>query len=287
MTGETRAAFSYKTHGTFYLIDFLFIVIGLSGLFVINKKGGFLFFAIFALCAVTSGLNIVENSYSQRVGLIYPFLVIVSGVGIATTIFISNSKVIMRLLSIVIALLYFVSLVNLMHIYFFRFPVYASDGWFFQDRVLSKYISYTQERYSDAKILVYTPEPKIVFEEYLFYTNSYNKNNVASINIKLNQKVYSFKNLLFSDKCPDNNPERDTVVIIDGSFECKKLSDLTTSVRITRLKDVYENYRIYNDKLCSNLNLARFVSRSAYQDFVIEKQPPNEFCMNWITEIKQ
>ena len=286
LNGELRAAFSYQTHGTLYLIDFLFIIIGLSGLFMINKKGWMLLMVILIGCSITSGLNVVENSYSQRVGLIYPFLVILSGIGVATVLSMAKSRRIECSLSIIIATIYLISLINLLYIYFIRFPIYASDGWFFQDRVVSKYINSTEGIFPDTKIFVYASEPKIVFEEYLFYINAYNGARIKSINERLDQKSYTLDNVLFTDVCPRKISDKNTVVIFDGSFSCDSLARLTPLVRITRLKDVNENYLIYNDKICKNLELNRYVLSSAYQDFSIEKQSVGEFCLNWITKIK-
>lgn len=285
LNGELRTAFSYQTHGTMYLLDFLFILIGLSSLFIFNKKGWALILSIIAGCSITSGLNIIENSYSQRVGLIYPFLVILSGIGIATLITSFKSKRMKFIISFIITIVYFVSFLNLIHIYFFRFPVYASDGWFFQDRVLSKYIIVTQQKFPEAKILVYSPEPKIIFEEYLFYSNKYNGPGIRSINEHLNQKKYTFENVTFTDICPKAVLDKNSVIIFDGTFQCDSLTSLTQLVRITRLKDVYENYIINNDKLCSNLELNKYIPSLAYRNFTVEKQSTNEFCLNWITRI--
>ena len=270
-----------------YLIDFLFIVIGLSSLFVINKKGWMLFLAVIVGCSVTSGLSLVESSYSQRVGLMYPFLIMLSAVGVGTVITMVKSKRLRLVLTSLVALLYLISLVNLLHIYFVRFQIYASDGWFFQDRVLSSYIKKSEEAYPNTKIVVYTVEPKIIFEEYLFYTNKYDRSNIAPINKQLDTKDYSINNVLFTDRCPDKNPVSDTVTIFEGSLGCYTLSNLTDLVRISRLKDVHANYYIYSDKLCKNLELGSYIPLSAYQDFSVEKQSPNKFCLNWITKIKE
>jgi hypothetical protein len=259
LNGEARAIFSYQTHGTFYLIDFLFIVIGLSSLFVLNRKGWILFLAIIVGCSVTSGLSVVESSYSQRVGLIYPFLIMLSGIGIATIITGVKQKKLRIIFSTIITLLYLVSLANLMHIYFIRFPIYASDGWFFQDRVLSSYVRKTEELYPDTKIFVYTNEPKLIFEEHLFYTKAYDKNKINSINRQLDGMDYSINNVVFTDKCPETISEKNSVVIFDDTFRCYLLSHLTDLTGITRLKDVYTNYHIYNDKLCDGLKLGSYI----------------------------
>ncbi len=285
LKGEARAIFSYQTHGTFYLIDLLFIIIGLSALFTLNKKGWIFFLAVITGCSVTSGLSLVESSYSQRAGLIYPFLIMLSGIGIATVVTVVKLNKARLLLSSAVILIYLVSVVNLTYIYFFRFPVYASDGWFFQDRVLANYIRKTEQIYPDINIYVYTPEPKIIFEEYLFYTNLYNKDSSEVINQRLDKMDYSINNLVFINSCPDKDFDKNSVTILDGTIVCDKFTPNTKPVRITRLKDVYENYLVYNDKLCSSENLNRYIPLSAYSSFSVEKQPPKQFCLDWITEL--
>jgi hypothetical protein len=287
LNGEARAIFSYQAHGTFYLIDFLFVIIGLSSLFALNKKGWILFMAVIVGCSITSGLSLVENSYSQRVGLIYPFIVILSGIGVGTAILAVKSKKVRLILASIAAILYLISFINLMYIYFVRFPIYASDGWFFQDRVLSSYIKKSEEAYPNTKIVIYTSEPKIIFEEYLFYTNTYDRSRIRPINKKLDAMDYSIGNVVFTDKCTDKNPDKDSVVIFDDTFRCYVLSHLTDLVRITRLKDVYANYHISNDKLCNSLKLNSYIPLSAYKDFSVEKQSSNVFCLDWITKIKE
>jgi len=285
LTGETRAAFSYQKHGTFYLIDFPFMLIGLALLYARNRKEWLFIVAVVVSCSLTSGLSIIESSYSQRSGLIYPFLTILSGIGIGRIYEINISKWKKMTLLFFIGFIYLVSFVNLVHIYFYRFPVYASDGWFFQDRILSRYIYLTQQSYPETKVIVFTPEPKIVFQEHLFYVGGYTETDVESINSKMNQKIYSLGNLSFTSLCPDMDTTESTVLIFDGRIECEHKLSATNPVRITRFIDVYENYLILGDRLCQNLVLDRYVLSGAYTDFGVEKQPKDEFCKRWITRL--
>lgn len=286
LRGEVRAVFSYQEHGTFYLIDLIFIIIGISTLFSINKKAWFLVLGILIGYPISTGLSLVEDSYSQRAGLIYPFLIILLAVGIGTAISFFKSKKIKIIVSGTIIAVYFIFFINLMHIYFFRFPVYASDGWFFQDRVLSTYIFKTQKLLPAQKIFVYIPEPKIVFEEYLFYNNLYNRGSASDINIRLDKEDYFLGNVRFSDECPKNIPEPGSVIIFDSSFNCSNFSNLIDLARITRLKDIHTNYVINNDLLCKTANVSQFVLQSAYKNFNVERQSVNDFCSNWITRVK-
>ncbi|MCL5019948.1 MAG: hypothetical protein M1426_05745 [Patescibacteria group bacterium] len=285
LNGEFRAAFSYQKHGTFYFIDLFFIILGLSYLFAINKKGWFLILAIIAAMPITSGLSTVEQSYSERAGLMFPFLIILcgTGVGYLTTL---KPKITAKILSFSAMVIYLLLFINLLHLYFYRFPVYASDGWFLQDRLLSHYLKLSSEKLPAGKTIVITPEPKIVFEEYLFFTNTYQGKNVPLLISRLNDRQYSFNNIVFQNSCPDETLNSDVTVIYDSKIQCKKkLTEDKYPLRITRLQDVYENYLIEQDKICNNQKLARIIPLEAHKNFKIEDQPINSFCRNWITKL--
>lgn len=271
LNGETRAAFSLQKHGTMYLIDFVFLMLGLSALYSKSKRNWLFIVCAIAIGAITTGLNIVEFSYAQRAGLIYPFLIILVGVGISN---LPRFRIVLGLVGII----YLISFVNMLHLYFYQFSVYASDGWFFHDRVLSRYVGLTKEN-----VYVYTSEPKIVFEEYLYYNNLYTRKNIGSINKNLETQTYEYNNVKFSNVCPSNY--KNNVVILDGRNSCNLQPVKSGALRITRLADVYEEYLIYNDKLCSEFKLNKFVPNSSYRDFEVEKQPANFFCVDWVTKL--
>ena len=74
-----------------------------------------------------------------------------------------------------------------------------------------------------------------------------------------------------------------TIWIVDSLLNCQ--IDKTKALRITRFKDVYENYLIFNDKLCSKFSLGTYVSPRAYLNFDFTKQSEQDFCQSWITKI--
>lgn len=281
--GELRAAFSYQQHGTFYLIDLFFIILGLSFLFTINKKVWLLILAIIAVSPIASGLSTVEYSYSQRAGLMFPFLAILSGLGIS---YIATLKLrpVKNLLLIGIGLAYALLFINLLHLYFYRFPIYASDGWFFQDRTLSRYVQLTSAKYPNARIIVTTFEPKIIFQQYLFFTRAYHGQMVADINKKMSRQDYSYGNVTFTNLCLDKL-DANVVWISDSLSRCQNLPKTKDTLRLTRFKDVYENYLIKQDLLCQSQPLGSYVSPIVFQNMEIEKQPEDKFCQNWITRL--
>lgn len=284
LNGEFRAAFSYQQHGTFYIIDLLFIILGLSFLFAINKKVWLLILAIIAVSPITSGLSLVEYSYSQRAGLMFPFLAILSGLGISyiTTLKLHTPK---NLLLIGASLTYALLFINLLHLYFYRFPIYASDGWFFQDRTLSRYIQLTSEKYPNAQIIVTTFEPKIVFQQYLFFTRAYHGRGITDINNRISRQDYSYNKVTFTDSCLDKNLDANVVWITDSLSKCQNLPKTKDTLRITRFKDVYEHYLIKQDLICHDQQLGSYVLPSAFQNLELEKQTADKFCQNWITRL--
>jgi hypothetical protein len=285
VNGEFRAAFSYQKHGTFYVVDILFIILGFTYLFRKNRKECILFLSIIAIAPITSGLSLVEHSYSQRAGLMYPYLMIFVAAGIACFTSYVVKKRYGRLLILSVFGIYLVSFLNILHIYFFRFPVYASDGWFYQDRLLSRYIEIADLKKPIKDVYVYSSEPRITFEEYLFYSNLYkDKQSALMINRNIDSGIYSFGNIHFSSECPKEEALKDkSVRIYDVLLNCRV--DKTKVLRITRFQDVAEKYLIENDDVCNGLTFSTYVNSSAFRNFDISIQTEKTFCNNWITKL--
>lgn len=284
VNGEFRAAFSYQKHGTFFYVDILFLIIGVAVLFKLDRRFWFFVLAAIAVSPITSGLSTIEYSYSQRAGLMYPFLIVLIGVGVGYCLEAAkrNTKI---LVGVLIAIIYLVSFANLAHLYFYRFPVYASDGWFFQDRTISRYIELTRQQFPNRKIVVTTFEPKIIFEEYLFYSDSYEtKTDIVRLNAKIAKSDYSTGNVLFTAKCLDSKDLTGNVTwIYDPLVGCGGNVD---RLRVTRFRDVYEQYLIEKDTLCKGYGLGTYVATQAFKNFDVENQNSLEFCQSWITKIQ-
>lgn len=286
LKGEFRAAFSYQKHGSFYFIDLIFLILGVCVLFQLNKKVWGLLLSIIAISPITSGVSLVEHSYSQRSGLMFPFLIILVGIGVGYFVNISKNVVLKKTLSITTVFIYVLFFVNLLHTYFYRFPVYASDGWFYQDRLLSYYIELTKKNYAGNKVVVSTHQPKIVFQEHLFFTGRYDDSfEVVQINESLAKGKFSYGGVDFVSTCLEKEDiDESTVWIYESSMDCD-VAEKEGQLRITRLKDVYANYLIQNDKVCQGVSVPRYVSPVSYRNFAVEGSAKEEFCSSWITKI--
>lgn len=275
INGEFRAAFSLQQHGNFYFLDFVFLIIGISYLYSKDKRLWAFVLAWIAIAPLTSAQSTIEYSYTQRAALMYPFLILLVSLGMYCAVVQAKTKGLRLAVIAGLVVVYALLFSNMLYLYFFRVPVYASEGWFFQDRVLSNYI-----QRDNKKTIVVTFEPKIIFEEYLYYSGQYTHDNIAQINSNLDQKKYEFGNIVFSGDCPQ---ETDDLLIVDPLTRCHP--DIANPLRITRFKDVYENYLIYNDTLCKDFELSNYVSPEAFKNFSVEKQTPQKFCQSWVTKL--
>ena len=277
--GEVRGAYSLWQHGTFYFIDFFLILLGLVYLFSLNKKAFWLIIAIILISPTVSAIDLVEVSYAIRSFLMFPFLASLVGIGLYFVV----TKFPARRLSIfLLGSLYLLSIVNFLYLYFYRYSVYGSEGWFFSERILAKYLQTAVVYPKISTIYVVTYEPKIVFEEFLFYGNFYNKKTASQINQKLKEKKFEYEKIVFTDSCPKLQG-KDVVIISEAKQGCfeKKSGDSA----ILSLTDAGQIYNISLDPICTNYTRSQYYQVGNFQDLEIEKMNEGLFCIKWIGKI--
>jgi hypothetical protein len=149
---------------------------------------------------------------------------------------------------------------------------------------LSRYIQLTTGEDPSTKIYVYSSEPKITYEEFLFFTNNYNNNSAKIINNRLNSGVYLFENVLFLAECPPvSSLDTNTIQIIDPLLGCN--IDKKSTLRITRFQDVLEKYLIKGDFICGKFQLNTYVTPKAFENFNVGNEDSETFFRNWITKL--
>jgi len=262
-------------HGLFYYLDAIFL--GLGGLFLFFKNRKlfvFLSFTIF-LSALPEAFHnsAADGVFTPHVALLVPFLIIIIGFGINKMLSFRNNKYFYIVLGL-ITLGYGLLFLNFANAYFFRFPL--QEGTFeMQNRTLTKYISLVSNNNS---VTVYASHPKSVFEEYLFYSNNYNKNNIKTLNKLLTEENYVYKNISFLS-CGKRPAIPQKNLIIDDMM-CGR--SLPGALSIAQLSDSGARYNIYNDKLCSKYKLPRYVANLKLSDFNIESLSAQKFCQTFI-----
>lgn len=274
--------FALGNHGLFYSIDIIFILIGAGLLLKQNRRLFFLFLSVFLVALIPQIIHDVSGkggNFTPHISLIFPVLIMLIGYGIIgiTSIFkIKNTSVYYSVIGIIYAIL----LTNFAVHYFYQLP-YKSGLFDFPNRHLSRYLVLAK---SDSNaITIYSNETKRLFKNYLFYSNVYNRETVTQINERFMSQNYSFETITFMpcEKFP-KAPPKNEVIIIAG--DCDIEYDKASSINIPFLKDGGAVYKIYNDSLCKNIKLHRYVSNLTLESFSLEKLDKKDFCTTFITD---
>lgn len=279
INGEVRGAYSFWKHGLFYYIDFILILVGLIGLYIISKKAAFLIFAIILVSPVPSALNFSDQSYVIRSSLMFPFLCVLSGTGI--WFLISNLKYMKKTIASLLIVIYIISIANFLNLYFTRYPVYASEGFFLSNKTLSRYIDLSLDNTS-GKIIISTTEPRIIFEKFLFYNNLYTGyDQIQEINNDIKNKKYMFENVEFIDKCLENKNSENIVWIYESKLNC--LNNSQEVSKISSPADGGSQWVINNDILCRDYLKNSYPKVRGLFDFNIYEMNKKDFCEKWIS----
>lgn len=268
--GDPKAQFSLWEHGAFYYIDAIFLIVGISVLFAKNKKVLTLLGLITLISPIPSALSTVGTSFAVRSLLLCPILLIFIGTGISYFMNLGNNK-----LKVAILAVYFLLFLNFINIYFFRNPIYNSESFSLSGRVLAKYLSFQKN-----PVYVINGDPKTPLKQYLFYTNSYNKEGVKDIIKDFQTENYSYKNLHFIT-CDKADEIKEGVIIYDT---CKKITKSKNFLTIAQLGDAGGIFTIQNDTICNQYKLSRYPYGITFSDFSIENLSSQRFCEKFITK---
>lgn len=186
-----------------------------------------------------------------------------------------------QVLILMAVVLYLVLVANFWHLYFFRYQVYASEGWFFSERILANYLRQAQENPAVGVVRVAVREPKIVFEEYLFYSGVYNwPEKIAAVNKGLKNKNFGYGKVVFESGCPETFGESD-IVVVDARLGCLPEEG---NKGIVSLADGGTVFVIKKDIVCPD-NAIRYYRPRDISQFLLERQDRKEFCQNWIVNL--
>lgn len=264
-------------HGLFYYIDLLFLILGFMWVFFYKRKL-FLFFISFIFIGILPQIlhkSSVEGNFTPHIALMIPFLIIFMGAGINMVLKKVKNKKYLYLFLISIGLIYFVLFVNFCYFYFLKFPL-QSGTFGIQDRILSKYIALNT---GNSPISIFSSNPRLVFKEYIFYANAYNKTTAEAINKSLKENNFVFNDISFY---PCNyNGLKDTSKLIISDVACAKEFGGNT-VNVVQLKDSGKRYIIFHDKTCSQHDLPGYISNLKLSDFNVESLTAKKFCETFI-----
>jgi 4-amino-4-deoxy-L-arabinose transferase-like glycosyltransferase len=268
-----------ENHGLLYYLDALFILLGIVFLALKNRV-----LLIFLLTgAAISVLPHVFHkarldNFTPHIVLLFPFLIILISFGISGLSTIFKKSYINKLILAIIGVLYLVSLLNFLNIYFFQYPLKGNSD--FQVRLLSKYVQIAEKQ--NGKVVVYTNRAFDLFKKHLFYSNAYDKKSFNEIKRAVNNKKHLLGHVEFKD-CDvrvDFVKEK-AISIIDS--QCGVLFHPAKHLTIPLLIDGGERFSIYNDSVCRNYELKSYPSNLKIDDFGIEGLTKERFCKIFIT----
>jgi 4-amino-4-deoxy-L-arabinose transferase-like glycosyltransferase len=272
--------FSIWRHGLFYYLDAFFIVLGAVILFA-RKRAVFVLFSVLMIIGVVPQVfhSSEISDYSLHLTMLFPFLIILSGVGIAYATNLINSKRWQITAEIIILGLYFILMANFLNIYFTWFPL---RGYFdLPIRIASDYAKFSEQ--SGYGVNIYSNRMYDFFKKYVFYTNGLTKNNYQDFKSKMLKEDYRIGKVQILSCDPTVNPAKINKVIIYDD-ECAPVENPAPAYYVPKLlSDVAISYKIYNDQICKGVGLKPYPSEIQFSDFDMEKMSTAKFCKTFIT----
>jgi len=275
LNGDHTFMVSLWKMGYFYYLDFFLIIIGL--IFLFNKFRVFFYYlsVLILLSPIPEAIRIDKNpSYAFHSSFQYPFIFIILGCGLYYLWQLLKSK----FLKIIFIFIYLLLFINYLTIYFIRYPIYQSEGFFMSRRLLANYLNHEQKQNRPIEII--TNEPEAIFRNYLYFTNQYNYRNFSKIQNQYLQhpdkRNFEWETIKITDRIPKNIlPDITYITDADITF-----SDIQKFQYIYHLGDYHPIFNIYQGKICSptTLNTVYYIS-----DLKVEKLSLDIFCRKYIS----
>lgn len=277
---ERTLRFHLYNHGYFYYIDLLFLLIGFCYLFAKKRKLWILITSVILIAPLPSIVSSEGISYAMRSSLYIPFFYILIGTGIWFSLTAISNKVYAISTGILIVGAYLVLITNFMYTYFFIQPIYGSEAQTFSARLTSNYI--TRANLENKPVTVVLSSPRVIFKDFVYYSNIYTKKSSPQITHAFANHIYTLGHISFITCNQVQTLEKNTIYIFDPGEKCQKFDNIKNTLSIVQLFDSGTVYKIYQDSLCNNYQLKRYISKVTLNDLAIEKLTKENFCEKFI-----
>lgn len=277
-TGDHTFMVSLWKHGYFYYPEFLLIIAGTIYFYLHYRKVLYLILAMVAISPIPEAIRSDPiPAYAFHSALQYPFLYIL----IAGGIFLLSSSLQKRLITLLLASVYAVCIINFADIYFFKYPVYQPEGFNFSRRIISHYL-YLEKQKSQSGIIFLTPEPDSAFRNYLFYNHLYSASSFDTVKdiYRTGRNPIKFDNITFTSNDRQYGDSSTQTIIVDEQLTSRSFS--SNNLFINHLGDNHRLFAIYNGSTCQNQPLGHFTHNLNLFDLRIESLSENLFCQKFI-----
>lgn len=285
ISGEDRAAFAFWYHGYFYIFESLLMVGGAVALFAKQRKVFWAMAVLLGAALVPAVLYAGKPSYVLRAGLMFPILMISAGKGLLEIYLWMANRAGKFLAGGAIAIVYLLAVGNFLYLYFYRYPIYAGEGFFLSHRIVAEYAKRASS--GGDKVIVLAKNPLSFFEQYLYYSGLYNKNTAAEVAEEINDSRFGMGGVSFTNNCQDVIiQDKNITLIVDKDMDCgfdKKELAYGNPAEVRNQQDWGTIFEIYNDRYC-----ARFASAEKrgyfanWSDYDFARLGDSQFCQRWI-----
>lgn len=277
LSGDHTFLVSLWKHGYFYSHEFILIILGVVYLLAHHRLLALTAIGFILLSPLPEAVRHDSiPAYAFHSILQYPFLYILAAAGSLYLIKTFKSKITAPLL----VLVYLVSTVFFLDIYFFKYPVYQPEGFAFSRRVVSRII--LEESKLGGRVVVLTREPDSLFRSYLFYTNLYQPSSFNQVkNVYANSRnPITFNNIIFTSDDRNYQPQKNDVLIVEKTLTDHQFAP--SQLTVNHLGDAHALYSIYNSRLCQGQPLEPFSHHLNLFHLNIEHLPLSTFCTKFV-----
>jgi 4-amino-4-deoxy-L-arabinose transferase-like glycosyltransferase len=259
----------------FYYIDGFFLLIGLFFLFI-KKRLFVIIICLFALMGTFPHLfHKTMGDYSIHSTLMFPFLIMLIGAGIAE--FVGRIPKRLKFIgTVILCCIYLFNVKNFRTVYLNQAPLVGYGD--FPMRVLSRYLQIAKKQHM--KIVVYSTRSGDFLKKYLFYTNTMTKQTMPIITHITTGSRFEYDGITFNS-CDKGPVPNDTVAIYDALCDVQIQEP---HIRIARLIDAGDLYQIVHDKVCSSYPLNRYPAGVTLNDFNINNLSERRFCILYVAK---
>ena len=294
VSGEPNfSPFSVWTQGFFYLVDLPLLAIGLYQLAAHRRwrNTAIIWGVLFILMPLPRLITTVNDWMIFRSSMGYMLMILPIGIGLYYAMQARQTW-----FKWVVIGLYSLFILRFAYDYFYRYPIYSTNGLVFDQRVIASYI---HRRETDTPVTMYTEFPEFSFFLYLYYNNLVNAQNLPIIRANLQQGRNELSNIRFTEECVASLDSEEGIIIAERSRKLcppsglsdQELAKLDLTIKpgeassISSPLDSGEIFWIYQDTLCQNEQLTTFVNVDTLDQLQVEQLSDQQFCNLWIKDL--
>lgn len=280
-------------HGFLYFIQAPLIIIGLLYLYKQDSKTACFLLGLIVMSLLPVLIH-TNTSVSLRSSLFIPSLIQLSTIGLS--VFIWKKYPAKKFILALIFFSFLLSVVNFQHFYFVRFPIQTIDTTYFEQKLLSSYLS-LQEENIPTKVI--SSQPFNSTRTFAYYADLIHPNTITGWQAQLynpTQKTYKYKNIVFTNQCDltKENFMQELIIVHHSMAHCElgqlyqasstnpeTVKDKPTVIILPSPKDNRHYFHIYNDTICQDYSIPSYISINDASLFATESLSKQIFCEQW------